>query len=245
MRRPRFSNFRSPLFAVTLICVSLSPLTAIQAQGKVSRAKPSKYYQVTDGDSGLTAVSVRLYGTTEYWKSLADLNHIKAPFTIREGRLLKLPRLPVLNKKEGEAAVTAFYHSQIARKSELMTAHNKRSTAERSPASASVSASNLSPPENREFSLTDQIELLRLAIHNGHWNKAENHYQNIVGFNPELKSLPFLQNARAAILRSPASKKELLKARSTKVTQVNSEKNEPTKEAHETYPSVSSEEKRE
>lgn len=66
--------------------------------------------------SSLTEVSVRVYATPKYWKQIADLNHIEAPYRIDAGQILKLPMKPLLSKKEGDDQLVRVWFAKLSRR---------------------------------------------------------------------------------------------------------------------------------
>ncbi|MBC7398121.1 MAG: LysM peptidoglycan-binding domain-containing protein [Bdellovibrionales bacterium] len=69
-------------------------------------------YTVNDQIS-LSEISIQLYGKPEQWKEIAQYNHLKRPYRIRIGQILKLKHKPTLSEAEGNAALLALWRNRF------------------------------------------------------------------------------------------------------------------------------------
>lgn len=85
------------LVVVLLVLTGCGPTAKASAvsEEKSGQSKPSETsekYTVQSGDT-LMGISRKLFnGDPQYWDKIADLNGIKAPYTIHPGQELKLPK---------------------------------------------------------------------------------------------------------------------------------------------------------
>lgn len=61
-------------------------------QNTLERRSPLRQYTVIAGDT-LPIISVRLWGTTDHWRSIAQLNAIEYPYIVVVGQKLKTPEI--------------------------------------------------------------------------------------------------------------------------------------------------------
>jgi LysM repeat protein len=113
-------EMRREWLMVLLVVALLVPVgcgTTVKAEGQSSpseSADTSGTYTVRSGDT-LMEISRRLFdGDAQYWDEIAELNGIKAPYTIYPGRELKVP-------KKGTEATSVSVGSQTLTTSKTYT----------------------------------------------------------------------------------------------------------------------------
>jgi len=102
MRREWLMALLVVVLLVPVGCGTKAKASAISEEESGQSKSPgtSETYKVQSGDT-LMGISRKLFnGDAQYWDEIADLNNIKAPYTIYPGQELKLP------KKEKETAQT-------------------------------------------------------------------------------------------------------------------------------------------
>jgi nucleoid-associated protein YgaU len=107
------------LIVVLLVPVGCGPTaqasaTSKEESGQSKSSSTSGAYKVQSGDT-LMGISRKLFdGDAQYWDEIAELNGIKAPYTIYPGQELELP-------KKGEETTQAAAQSQASTTSKTYT----------------------------------------------------------------------------------------------------------------------------
>ncbi|HID62576.1 MAG TPA: LysM domain-containing protein [Anaerolineae bacterium] len=109
MRREWLMVLLVVVLLVPVGCGTTAKASAIpeEKSGQSKSPATSEKYKVQSGDT-LMGISRKLFnGDPQYWDEIADLNDIKAPYTIYPGQELKLP-------KKGKETVQASAQSQAS-----------------------------------------------------------------------------------------------------------------------------------
>ena len=116
MRREWLMVLLVVVLLVPVGCGTTAKASAIPEEKSEQSKSPdtSEKYTVQSGDT-LMEISREVFnGDSQYWDEIADLNDIKAPYTIYPGQELKLP-------KEGKKTTQASAQSQASTTSKTYT----------------------------------------------------------------------------------------------------------------------------
>lgn len=74
---------------------------------------PEATYKVRESGESLSLVALRLYGKSSKWKSIAELNGLKAPYRLKISQVLRLPIAPTLTKAQGDQKILAYWRKHF------------------------------------------------------------------------------------------------------------------------------------
>lgn len=72
-------------------------------------------YTVNDVRDTVSLVSLRHYGTFNAWREIVLINRLPPPYTLKPGQVLKLPREPLLDPREGAGLVVEYWRGRSPR----------------------------------------------------------------------------------------------------------------------------------
>lgn len=75
---------------ITLVPYEGKPSKKSLLQNPTSHSEARKTYTVQIGDT-LDLIAAREYGSSEYWRHIADVNNLRNPMQLKSGRVLQLP----------------------------------------------------------------------------------------------------------------------------------------------------------